>query len=208
MFQSFKALLKYILGKKESSLSANEQYLSDHSLIVGKATNVNSFNLDIRAKASGRVYMEIGDGCIINGHYVIETSVGKIKIGNNTFIGGGLFVSAHEIEIGNDVMFSWGCTVIDTNAHSLKSRDRVNDVIDWKRGLDEGVIGRYKNWSVVENAKVKICDKAWIGFNVIILKGVTVGEGAIVGAGSVVTKDVPPYTIVAGNPAQVIKKTE
>jgi acetyltransferase-like isoleucine patch superfamily enzyme len=53
---------------------------------------------------------------------------------------------------------------------------------------------------------VKINDRVWIGFNSIILKGVTIGEGGIVGAGSVVTKDVPPYTIVAGNPARVIRE--
>jgi acetyltransferase-like isoleucine patch superfamily enzyme len=51
-----------------------------------------------------------------------------------------------------------------------------------------------------------ISDFVWIGANVIILKGVTIGEGAIVGAGSVVTKDVPPYTIVAGNPARIIRE--
>lgn len=51
-----------------------------------------------------------------------------------------------------------------------------------------------------------IKDNAWIGMSAIILKGVTVGEGAIVAAGSVVTKDVPPHTIVAGVPARVIKK--
>ena len=53
---------------------------------------------------------------------------------------------------------------------------------------------------------IVIKDKAWIGFNSIILKGVTIGEGAIVGAGSVVTKDVPPYTIVAGNPARIVRE--
>ena len=58
---------------------------------------------------------------------------------------------------------------------------------------------------MVKIAPVRIGDKAWIGFNAIILKGVTVGEGAIVAAGAVVTKDVPPYTIVAGNPARVIR---
>ena len=51
-----------------------------------------------------------------------------------------------------------------------------------------------------------ICDKSWIGFNSILLKGITIGEGAIIGAGSVVTKDVPPWTIVAGNPAQIIRE--
>lgn len=56
------------------------------------------------------------------------------------------------------------------------------------------------------SAPIKIEDNVWIGKNAIILKGVTIGKGAIVGAGSVVTKDVPPSTIVAGNPAKVIKQ--
>ena len=102
-------------------------------------------------------------------------------------------------------MFSWGCTVMDNDAHSLNWRDRVNDVMDWKKGLEERKIGLYKNWSNVEASPVVIQDKCWIGFNVIILKGVTIGEGAVVAAGSVVTKDVAPYTLVAGNPARFIK---
>jgi maltose O-acetyltransferase len=53
---------------------------------------------------------------------------------------------------------------------------------------------------------VIINDKAWIGFNAILLKGVVIGEGAVVAAGSVVTKDVEPWTMVAGNPARVIKR--
>ena len=53
---------------------------------------------------------------------------------------------------------------------------------------------------------VLICDDVLIGCMAVILKGVTIGEGAIVGAGSVVTKDVPPWTIVAGNPARVIRE--
>ena len=56
------------------------------------------------------------------------------------------------------------------------------------------------------SAPIIIKDNVWIGMSAIILKGVTVGEGAIVAAGSVVTKDVPPHTIVAGVPARVIKK--
>jgi acetyltransferase-like isoleucine patch superfamily enzyme len=58
----------------------------------------------------------------------------------------------------------------------------------------------------VETRPVKICDKSWLGLNVIVLKGVEVGVGAIVAAGTVVTKSVPPWTIVAGNPARVIRE--
>ena len=62
-----------------------------------------------------------------------------------------------------------------------------------------------KNWSVVSSAPILIKNNVWIGMNVIILKGVTIGEGAIVAAGSVVTKDVPDWTLVGGNPAKIIK---
>jgi galactoside O-acetyltransferase len=58
----------------------------------------------------------------------------------------------------------------------------------------------------VHLAPVKIQDKVWIGFNAIVLKGVTIGEGAVVGAGAVVTRNVPAYTVVAGNPARPIRE--
>ena len=66
--------------------------------------------------------------------------------------------------------------------------------------------GDQKNWANVASAAVHINSKAWIGFNSIVLKGVTIGVGAIVGAGSVVTRDVPPWRLVAGNPARIIRE--
>ena len=66
-------------------------------------------------------------------------------------------------------MFSWGCTVMDNDAHSLYWKDRAADVLDWKRGLDGNKIGEYKNWEKVESSPVIVEDKCWIGFNVIIL---------------------------------------
>ena len=65
-----------------------------------------------------------------------------------------------------------------------------------------------KDWSVVRTKPIRICDKVWIGMNAIILKGVTIGEGSVDAAGSVVTKDVSPWTVVAGNPARVVKYIE
>ena len=63
-----------------------------------------------------------------------------------------------------------------------------------------------KDWTDVPVRSVVIGDKAWIGFNSIVLKGVSIGERAIVAAGSVVTRDVPAATVVAGNPARVIRE--
>lgn len=55
------------------------------------------------------------------------------------------------------------------------------------------------------DGQVKICDDVWIGCNAIILKGVTIGTGAVIGAGSIVTSDIPPYAIAVGSPARVVK---
>ena len=62
-----------------------------------------------------------------------------------------------------------------------------------------------KDWTHVKTNPITIQDKSWIGMHSIILEGTTIGTGAVVGAGSVVTRDVPPYTVVAGNPARIIK---
>jgi len=147
----------------------------------------------------------IGWGTQFYGHFIFERNSGQIIVGDRTFIGGGTFICVEEINVGNDVMFSWGCTVADNNSHSLIWAERQNDVLDWKRGIDENKIGQYKDWTHVKSAKITVKDKVWIGFNCIILKGVTVGQGAIVAAGSVVSKDVPDWTIVGGNPAKIIK---
>ncbi len=175
---------------------------------VGTKSNVQHLNLLTRAANQNEVKIQVGSDCMIQGDFIFETEHGLITIGDRTFIGGSKFICIEAIEIGNDVMFSWGCTVVDNNAHSLVWEERKNDVLDWKKGVDENVIGKYKDWSNVQRKKVVIKDKAWIGFNSIILKGVTIGEGAVVGAGSVVTKDVPDYAIVAGNPAVIVKYTK
>ncbi|MCP9751942.1 acyltransferase [Ferruginibacter sp. HRS2-29] len=177
-------------------------------MIIGDRTNVSGINISVRnAQDPNQKLLKIGNDSMVTGTFVFELPTGKINIGDRTFIGGGTFISINEINIGDDVMFSWGCTVMDNNAHSLVSTDRMNDVLDWKRGIDEGKIGAYKDWTKVSRNPVNIKSKAWIGFNCIILKGVTIGEGAVVAAGSVVTKDVPDYAVVAGNPATIVKYT-
>ena len=142
--------------------------------------------------------LSVGAGSIVEGKLTAERSGARIEIGENTFIGNSLIVSALEIRIGDDVLISWGCTLIDHHSHSTTWELRKSDVRDWYQGR--------KDWSYVKTAPISIGNKAWIGFEAKILAGVTVGEGAVVGCGSIVTRDVPAYSIVAGNPAQVIKR--
>lgn len=195
---NIKKIYNFFCNKKKSTISLN-RYLH-----VDATTRIEGLNLSVRNPNKDK-YLYIGSDSVVSGNFIFETASGEIRIGNNTFIGGGIFVCIEGIEIGNDVMISWGCTFVDNNSHSLKWSERKNDVKDWKKGLDENKIGFYKDWSKVKRGKIVVKDKAWIGFNCIVMKGVTIGEGAIVAAGSVVTKDVPDWTIVGGNPAKVIK---
>ncbi len=142
--------------------------------------------------------LEIGAGSIVEANLVIEREGASIVIGRNTFIGSSLIASATRIEVGDDVLISWGCTIVDHNSHGIGWAQRSQDVRDWYHGK--------KDWTHVEVKPVKIGDKSWLGLNVIVLKGVEIGEGAVVAAGSVVVKNVPAWTIVAGNPAKVIRE--
>lgn len=179
---------------KKQNNENNEQYYK-----IGSNSIIENFNIDVRNKNINKTYLEIGSDSIINGNYIFETEKGAIRIGNRTYVGGGTFISINEIEIGDDVMIAWGGTFLDHNSHSTDWKDRQKDVVVCR---DKSL---KKDWEVVKSSPIRIKNKAWIGFNVIVLKGVTIGEGAIVAAGSVVTKDVDDYTIVGGNPANFIK---
>jgi galactoside O-acetyltransferase len=189
--------------KQKKAELALDNFLKQYIMIDGSSI-INKGAIQIRNPIEKK-FLTIGKDCVIESSIVFENQSGKIVIGDRVFIGSGMLISIDKIEIGNDVMISWGCTIIDNDAHSLQSSERMNDVNNWKRGLEESMPGKYKDWSCVKSKPVKIKDKAWIGFNTIILKGVTIGEGAIVGAGSVVTKDVPDYAVVGGNPAKILK---
>ena len=177
-------------------------------LHVGSNTRVEQITIDVRINQKARPYVLVGNDSHVGGQFVFERGLGQITIGSRSSIGGGcLLICSQEngIEIGDNVMLSWNVTITDTDAHSLDPLIRHNDAYDWKCGVESGRIGAYKDWSNVESKPVRIENGAWIGFGAAILKGVTIGRGAIVGAHSVVTRDVAPYTIVGGNPARFIR---
>jgi len=144
-------------------------------------------------------HLSIGEDSIVEGMLTFEKEGASISIGDRCFVNGHV-ISSERVTIGDDVLISWNVTVTDHNSHSLRFSERSRDVQEWAAGR--------KDWSHVEQRPVQIRSKAWIGFNASILKGVTIGEGAVVGAGSVVTKDVPDWTVVAGNPARVIRELD
>lgn len=144
--------------------------------------------------------IKIGDGTHIRGELVTFAFGGQINIGSNTYIGERSVIrSAERIDIGSNVLISHNCNIIDTDSHEMNHLERAEG---FKNMIAKG---HSKQQGNILCKPISIGDYAWLSYNVSILKGVRIGEGAIVGAGSVVTKDVTPFTIVAGNPAKFIK---
>lgn len=166
-----------------------------------------AFNISLPKAERGHEYIKIGHNCVLAGNYIFETSAGHMMIGDRVHIGGSTFICRSSIIIEDDVTIAWGTTVYDHNSHSIEWEERAGDTLqEYNDILEYKDSTKNKNWEVVKTKPIRICRKAWIGMNCIILKGVTIGEGAIVAAGSVVTKDIEPWTMVGGNPATNIKK--
>lgn len=141
--------------------------------------------------------MNIGDGCTIYGVSNFELvdirNKGILNIGSHTLIGHRNVISvALRVDIGNYVILSPEVRIRDNGGHHFDPIKRRQN-----EALDEAAI-----------KPVVIEDDVWVGPFTIINKGVRIGKGSIIGAGSIVTKDIPPLCIAAGNPAQVIKKLE
>lgn len=109
---------------------------------------------------------------------------GSIFLGNGTYLNRNTeIIAAKEVAIGRNCLISWDVLIMDTNQHGLGGQSPAA-------------------------RPVKIGDRVWIGARAVILPGVTIGDGAVIGAAAVVTKDVPPHTVVAGNPARIIRTLE
>ena len=127
--------------------------------------------------------IEIGDDCLI------RRRGASIRIGKNVGISGSTVYAWNGIEIGDNTLIGANCKILDSDLHPLDAEAR-----------------NANNWDEVKTAPIVIGKNCFIGCNTLILKGVHLGDGCVIGAGSVVTKDIPPDCVAAGNPARVIRK--
>jgi acetyltransferase-like isoleucine patch superfamily enzyme len=144
-----------------------------------------------------------GKGKLIVGHDVLidgkcsfcfavrYTEFPTLRIGNNVGIGhNSTFTIGREIDIGNNVMIAMGVNIFDSPGHPI-----------------DPILRRNGSPALADDVKaIRIEDDVWIGRDAVIFPGVTVGEGSVVAAGAIVMSNVPPYVVVAGNPARLIAR--
>lgn len=144
--------------------------------------------------------IRVGNNTHILSQLLIFAHGGEIQIGSECYIGEGSRIwSGKRIIIGDRVLISHNVNVFDNQTHSLSAKKRnkhFKDIFSTGHPLSIDL----------NDSEVVIDDDVWIGCQCIILRGVHIGIGAVVAAGSVVNKNVLPWTIVAGNPAKEIRK--
>jgi acetyltransferase-like isoleucine patch superfamily enzyme len=136
--------------------------------------------------------LEIGAQTLLEPHvWLTAPGSARIRIGSGTFLNVGVMVAALElVEIGDHCMLANGCFVTDSN-HRFDDPDRP---VPWQGFSTKG--------------PTRIGDNVWCGVNVVIGSGVRIGERSVIGANSVVTSDIPPFSVAAGAPARLLRTIE
>lgn len=167
----------------------DKELMKEQGALIARVNEYNATSpaeTEKRAAMIKEMFAEAGEGCYIEPPFHANWGGKHVRLGNYVYANFNLtLVDDGNIDIGDNVMFAPNVTVI-TATHPVLPALR-------EKGLQF-------------NVDVKICPNVWIGAGAIIMPGITVGENSVVGAGSVVTKDVPPNTVVVGNPARVLRE--
>jgi acetyltransferase-like isoleucine patch superfamily enzyme len=140
----------------------------------------------------------IGAHCTMDGVHFDLGEEGRMVIGDYCYFTNAVLLCELEVRIGNYVVIGWNTTIADTDFHPLAPAERIADAVA------VSPLGKGRPRPPILKKPVIIEDDVWIGPNVTILKGVSLGAGAWIEAGSLITRDVAPRARVLGNPAQTI----
>ncbi len=182
-------LSRLILINKDVELSL----ASSSNIVVEKGARLNFgfFTHIFSKRRNSKLILEEDASFVLTGKAMIQSGamifVGRgktLKIGRSTFTSNIKILAHDDITIGDNCIFGWECQIFSGDGHPIYQEESI----------------------INKDVPVVIEDNVWVGSRALILKGVRVGKGSIVAAGAVVTKNVPPNCIVAGNPAKVVKE--
>lgn len=183
----------------EDYISKSKHIKYSSQSIIGKDSKYHAES-SLHNLAHQKNKIQIGNNTHIRGELLVWPYSQGIIIGDYCYVGKNSIIwSGEQIIIGNNVLISHNVTIIDSDSHEIDHKERAES---YKKLLEQG---HSMSVGTVKTSPIIIEDYAWLSYGVSVLKGVTIGRGSIVAAGSVVTNDVQPFTIVAGNPARLIK---
>jgi acetyltransferase-like isoleucine patch superfamily enzyme len=169
-----------------------------HNVRAGINTDISGEIAFKRFRSKSGLGLAIGDHCTMEGVQFAVGESGLISIGDYCYFTNAILLCELEVRIGNYVVVGWNTTIADTDFHPLAPARRIADAVACSP------LGAGRPRPEVPKRAVVIDDDVWVGPNATILKGVHVGAGSFIEAGSLITRDVPPRSRVAGNPAVVI----
>jgi len=154
-------------------------------VVVGGSCKISDLAV---VNTDGGGSISLGDKCVIHDYAYLLPHNGSIVLGDRVSVGQFCMLYGHGgLTIGSYTEIAPQCTIVTTN----KNFGRVDIPMAYQGETSKGI---------------DIGSGVWIGANAVVLDGVTIGDNSIIGAGSVVTKSVPPYSVAVGNPAKVIRK--
>jgi acetyltransferase-like isoleucine patch superfamily enzyme len=187
-------------ARREETLEAgrwtNGELLSN--IQVGLNTIITGDYAFKRFRSKRDVALNIGDHCTMDGVHFAVGEQGRIDIGSYCYFTNAVLLCELELLIGSYVVVGWNATIADTDFHPIAPAERIADAIACSP------LGKGRPRPEIQRRAVIIEDDVWIGPNTTILKGVRIGAGAFIEAGTLVVHDVPARVRVCGNPAQII----
>ena len=167
---------------------------------LGAGTLLKGDHAFHRFRSKIKQALVIGEYSTMDGVHFALGEEARVQIGNYCYFSNAILLCEQELRIGNYVVIGWNTTIADSDFHPISPAARIRDAIACSP------LGKCRVRPPIAMEPVVIEDDVWIGPNVTILKGVRIGAGAFIEAGSLITRSVPARSRVLGNPARIVGK--
>lgn len=179
-------------------LNVNRRWQKCKSILAARYYLRRATSIGVNARIEGKPFILNQGQLVIGDHLLLRSTIattelvvgenGKMEIGDQVFINYGCSISANLlVQIGNHCSLGPHCILLDNDFHSVEVHKRNH---------------------IPASRPIVLEERVWLGARVILLKGVHIGRNSVIGAGSVVTHDVPPDCLAAGNPARIIRNIQ